>query len=105
VWGIGLSIGPPSSVSGSEIGTASGYARQSAFFNAAAQGSIINSQGVTFGPFSTQATISGIQVWDTVTTAANGGNMLWYGTLATAQTVVVGASLVINSAGLTISLS
>jgi hypothetical protein len=105
VWGIGLSLGVPSSISGSEIGTASGYTRQSAFFNQGTGGSVILTQGVTFGPFSTQATITGIDVFDTVTTAANGGNLLWYGTLATAQTVVVGASLVINSAGLTISLS
>lgn len=105
VWGIGLSLGVPSSISGSEIGTASGYARQTGQFGTANAGSLINTLGVTFGPFSTQATISGIQVWDTVTTAANGGDLLWYGTLATAQTVQVGASLVLASGALTISLS
>lgn len=104
-WGIGLSTGVPSSVSGSEIGTASGYARQSGFFGTAAAGSLINTAAVTYGPWSNQATVSGITIWDTVTTAANGGDMLWYGTFATAQTVLAGQYIVINSGALTISLS
>ena len=105
MWGIGLSLGVPSSISGSEIGTASGYARQTAQFDQATNGSIINTLGITYGPFTNQATVQGIQIWDTVTTLANGGDMLWYGTLATAQTVQVGASLVLASGALTISLS
>lgn len=105
VWGIGLSLGVPSSISGSEIGTNSGYTRQTANFGAAGGGSALLTQGMTFGPFSSACTITGITVWDTVTTAANGGDLLWYGTFQTAQTIAVGNYLIINSAGLTISLS
>ena len=102
-WGIGLGQAAPSSVNGSEIGTASGYARQTSMFGAAAQGTLVNTVPCTYGPFSSVATISGVQVWDTATLGA--GNMLWYGTLATARAIAIGDSLVIASAALTISLS
>lgn len=103
---IGLSLGVPSSVSGSEMGTGSGYARQTATFAAAASpgGSATNNNNMTFGPFSSAASITGIQIWDTVLTL-NSGNLLFYGTLATARTVGVGDSLVIASGALTCALS
>jgi hypothetical protein len=59
---------------------------------------------MTFGPFSGAASITGIQIWDTVLTL-NSGNMLYYGTLTTPRTVGVGDSLVIASAALTVSLA
>jgi hypothetical protein len=59
---------------------------------------------MTFGPFSGAASITGLQVWDTILTL-NSGNMLWYGNLTTARTVGIGDSLVIASGALTISLS
>ena len=59
---------------------------------------------MTFGPFSSAFSITGLQVWDTVL-SLNSGNMLWYGTLTTARTVAIGDSLVIASGALTISLS
>ena len=103
---IGLSLGSPTSTSGSEITTGSGYARQVATFGAAASpgGSATNNNAMTFGPFSGAASISGIQIWDTVLTL-NSGNMLWYGLLATARTVGVGDSLVIASGALTITMA
>ncbi len=103
---VGLSLGAPSSTSGSEITTASGYARQTCGFNAAASpgGSVTNTNAMTFGPFSGACSISGLQVWDTILTL-NSGNMLWYGLLATARTLGVGDSLVIASGALTISLA
>ncbi len=104
-WGVGLSVGTPTSVSGSEIATGSGYTRQVVAFAAAASpaGSASNTGAMTFGPFSTGCTVQALQVWDT--TAATAGNMLWYGLLATARTLGAGDSLVINAGALTITLS
>jgi hypothetical protein len=105
-WGVGLSLGVPTSVSGSEITTGSGYARITASFGAAASpaGSATNATAMTFGPFSSAASITGIQVWDTVL-SLNSGNMLWYGTLTTARTVGPGDSLVIAAGALIITLA
>lgn len=102
---VGLSIGVPSSVSGSEIGTGSGITRQLATFAAAASpaGSVSNSNAMTFGPVSSGVTISGMQIWDT--SAATIGNMLWYGTLTTARTLNAGDSLVYNAGALVITLA
>lgn len=101
-WAIGLSLGAPSSTSGSEITTGSGYARQTVVMPAAASpaGSVTNTAAATFGPFSGAASITGIQIWDTILTL-NSGNMLMFGNLATARTVGVGDSLVVNSGALT----
>jgi len=102
---VGLSLGNPSSVSGSEVSTGSGYARQTGIFGAAASpaGSASNATAMTFGPFSSAQSISGLQVWDTGL-SANSGNMLWYGLLATARTVGVGDSLVFAVGALGITL-
>ena len=103
---LGLSLGVPASTSGSEMTTGLGYTRQAGTFGAAASpaGSATNNAPVTFGPFNTALTISGIQLWDTILTL-NSGNMLWYGTLTTARTLASGDSLVIASGALTISLA
>lgn len=103
---IGLSLGVPSSISGSEMTTGVGYARQTATFAAAASpgGSATNNNNMTFGPFSSAFSITGIDMWDTVLTL-NSGNLLLYGTLATARTVGIGDSLVIASGALTVSLA
>ena len=105
-WAFGLSLGAPTSVSGSEITTGSGYARQTAIFGAAASpsGSATNASACTFGPFSGAASVSGIQIWDTILTL-NSGNMLLYGLLATARTIGVGDSLVLASGAAVVSLS
>lgn len=105
-WGMGLSLGAPSSTSGSEITTGSGYARQTVDFGAAASpgGSATNNVAATYGPFSGAATISGLQIWDTVL-SLNSGNMLWYGNLATARSILAGDFVIVNSGALTISLS
>ena len=88
--GIGLSVGAPTSVSGSEVGTGSGWTRQTVTFAAAASpaGSASNANAMTFGAALTAATMSGLQMWDTL--AATAGNMLWYGTLATPRTLGIG---------------
>lgn len=105
-WFMGLSLGAPTSVSGSEMTTAVGYARQSATFAAAASpaGSVSNANAMTFGPFSSAFSISGMQVWDTGL-SLNSGNMLWYGLLSSARTLGIGDSLVISAGALTITLA
>lgn len=107
-WAIGLSLGAPSSVSGSEISGGSGYTRQTAatMFNTVVSGSntMTNLSALTFGPFSSAQSISGILVWDTLL-SNNAGNMLWYGTLVAPRTVSVGDTIVLASGQLSISLA
>ena len=105
-WGLGLSLGSPTSTSGSEITTGSGYTRQTAGFAAAASpgGSATMNTAQTWGPFSSTCSISGLQVWDTVL-SLNSGNMLWYGLLATARTLLAGDYVIMASGALTISLA
>jgi hypothetical protein len=104
-WSMGLSLGVPSSVSGSEIATGSGITRQTLLMAAAASpaGSASNASALTFGPILSSATLSGIQVWDTA--AATGGNMLWYGTLTTARALNAGDSVVFAPGALIITLA
>jgi hypothetical protein len=103
----GLALGAPGSAASSEIGTGSGYTRQTMAMGAAGtpsgSGTATNNANVTFGPFSTAQSISGIFLADTVSSGA--GTMLFYGTLTTPRTVSPGDSLVVSSAALTITLS
>ena len=104
---IGLSLGSPTSVSGSEL-TGTGITRSSMAFGAAASpaGSATNASAVTFGPVTSAMSISGIGIWDTISgTTANAGNNLWYGLLATPRTLASGDSLVIASAALVVTLT
>lgn len=100
-----LSLGTPTSVSGSEVGSNSGYIRQTALFSAAASpaGSASNTAAMTFGPFSTSNAIQGLLIYDTI--SINSGNIWWYGTLLTARTVLPGDTLVVNAGNLLITLS
>lgn len=102
---VGLSLGTPTSVSGSEVNSNSGYLRQTGLFSAAASpaGSASNTAAMTFGPFSSSAAIQGVHIWNTA--SINSGNMLWYGTLQTARTVLAGDSLVIDVGQLIVTLS
>ena len=104
-WSVGLSLGVPSSISGSEIPTGSGMTRQTLLMAAAASpaGSASNTNAMTFGPILSSATISGLQIWDTA--ASVGGNMLWYGTLTTARALNAGDSLVFSAGALIITLA
>lgn len=103
----GLALGAPTSIASSEVGTGSGYTRQTAVFGAAAtpasSGSASNATAMTFGPFSSSAAITGLFLADTVSTAA--GNQLWFGNLTTARTPLPGDSLVIAIGALQITLN
>jgi hypothetical protein len=103
-WGLALSTVAPNATTFTEVGTGSGYSAQTMPMSAASSpaGSSINGTAATFGPFSTACTISGMALKDTV---ATGGNVIWYGTLATARTLGVGDSLVFAVGSLTITLS
>jgi hypothetical protein len=103
-FAVGLSLGAPTSATGSEIATGSGMSRTALVMGAAASpaGTMSNATALTFGP-SSGGTFSGLQVWDTV--AATVGNMLFYGTLATARTLGAGDSLVFAVGALVISLA
>lgn len=106
-WGLALGTAVPTASSVTtvwEVGTGSGYTAQTMPMSAASSpaGSSINGTAATFGPFSTACTISGMALKDTAATA---GNMIWYGSLATARTLGVGDSLVFAVGALTITLS
>src|SRR5262245_5739767 len=102
---VGLAWGTPTSAAngGSELNTSFGYERKTGLFGAAASpaGSASNTAPMTFGPFSSIASILGIHVWDGTTAS----NMWLFGTLQTARTVGVGDSLVVAAGALTITLS
>jgi hypothetical protein len=95
-WGMNLSLGAPNATSASEIATGSGITRQTVGFGTAIFGGGIgtasNSSAVTFGPINTAGTISGAQLWDS-TASSGAGNMLFYGTLASARTMASGDSI------------
>jgi len=90
---------------GSEINTSFGYSRQTCTFGGAAspQGSVSNNGAMTFGPFSSIASIMGIHMWDGSPVASS--NMWLFGTLQTARTVGVGDSLVVAAGALVVTLS
>lgn len=105
---IGLSLGSPTSVSGSEM-TTLGYVRQTGgvttpFGAANASGTAYNTVPFTFGTFNAAGSVSGIQIWDTPG-SSNSGNMLWYGLLAAPRTVNSGDSIVIATSALTVTLA
>jgi acyl CoA:acetate/3-ketoacid CoA transferase len=102
---VGLDKGTPFATTATEMGIVSGYARQTVSFGAANSpaGSVSNNTALTFGPFSSIATIQGLHMWDQ--SAAGSTNMWLFGTLQTARTVGVGDSLVVAAGALTITLS
>lgn len=91
-WGLGLSLGTPTSVSGSEM-SVSAYARKTVVMAAAASpgGSVSNATAVTF-TVSSACTIKGWAIWDTVL-SSNSGNLLFYGTLSASSVMVAGDTL------------
>jgi len=104
----GLALGAPSSVSNSEVGAGSGYARQTATFGAAltpaSSASASNAAAMTFGPFSSSAVVSGLFLIDN-SVLATATNQLWFGNLTTVRTPLAGDSLVVAAGALQITLS
>jgi hypothetical protein len=81
---VGLSYGSPTSVSGSEIASIAGYARQPYVAAAAASpgGSCSASGAISFAAATYASTVSGWQIWDNATIGS--GNMLAQGLLSAA---------------------
>jgi hypothetical protein len=102
---VGLALGTPTSVTGSEVQPNSGYARQTGLFGAAASpaGSASNTAAMTFGPFSSSNAIQGVIITDTA--SINSGNQLWYGTLSVARTVQTGDQIVFVAGALVCTLA
>ena len=108
--GLGLSLGTPTSVSMSEVGTSSGYTPQSVTFSSVgASGTIAsNANAMTFGPFSSAKTIFGAFVKDTLSASAsngNKGNLYFFGTLSSSVVLAAGDTITWAAGALTISLS
>jgi hypothetical protein len=102
---VGLAIGTPTSVTGSEVQPNSGYLRQTGLFGGAASpaGSASNTAAMTFGPFSSINSIQGVIIADTG--SINSGNLLMYGTLSVARTVQPGDQIVFVAGALVATLS
>jgi hypothetical protein len=106
-WGIGLSLGSPTSVSGSEIASGTGIVRSSGQFVSVNANTFSNSVANTYGPVNAAGSYSGIVIMDSLPASytADQGHLLMGGLLATARTVGSGDSLVLAVGGLTVSLS
>ena len=106
-WGIGLSLGSPTSVSASEVASGSGVVRSSGQFASVNINSFTNSVANTYGPVNAAASYSGIVIMDSLPASytADQGHLLMNGLLATARTVGSGDSLVLAVGGLVVSLS
>lgn len=102
----GLAVGTPGSNNNaaSEMGTLTGYSRLTALFAAANSpaGSCSISAAMTFGPFSSNGSALGMQLWDGSPVASS--SMLLYGTLQTARTFQPGDSLILNAGALSITI-
>lgn len=97
---VGLSTGSfGDDNSGTEL-SGSGYARQSATFNAAASGTADNSAAIEF-PAATASwgTVSHFGIFD----ASSAGNLLIHGSFSTAKTIATGDILKISAGDLDIS--
>jgi hypothetical protein len=105
VIGVGLATALPTDSTSGEVGTGSGYTRQTCTFAAASSpaGTTDNANAMTFGPFSTACTILGAHIWDTL--AATAGNQLWNGSIATARTLIAGDSFVFAVGALDVTLA
>lgn len=106
---VGLSLGAPTSVSGSEIPNTSGYSTRQTLLvstpasSPAGSAFLSNTSAMSWANLSA-ASISGLQIWDTML-SNNSGNMLWYGNLAAPRTLSAGDALVIASGALTMAMS
>lgn len=102
----GLAVGTPGSNAnaGSEMGTLTGYSRLTALFGAAASpaGSMSNTAGMTFGPFSSNGSALGVHLWDG--SPVGSSNMILYGTLQTARTFQPGDSLVMAAGAFNVTI-
>lgn len=103
---VGLAVGTPTSVSGSEMGTLTGYSRLTALFSSATTAASVyasNSAAMTFGAFSSVGSALGLTLWDG--SPVGSSDLLAYGTLQTARTFNPGDLLVFAAGALSLTLS
>ena len=91
---------PTVSTSGTEL-SGSGYSRQAVTFNAPSAGTAASNVAVTFGPASANWTAA---VAMGIVDASSSGNILYFKTIAT-QVVLSGASLVLGTGNITVTMS
>ena len=101
-WALALGAAVPTASTFTEVGTASGYSAQTMPFPAGSAGSATNTVAATMGPFSTAVTISGAVIKDVLATA---GNVIFYGSLATAATLTAGESVIFAVGSLSCSMA
>ena len=93
------SVAPTDSTSGTEL-AGSGYARVSTAFSVSS-GVATNTGNVTFGPASADWVTA--VAWS-IADAASAGNILYYGPLSTAQTVLNGNSLTFGIGNVSVTM-
>lgn len=91
---------PTDADTGTEVSGGS-YARQAITFSAPSNGSTSNSSTITF-PTATGnwGTITHMGIRD----ASSGGNLLFYGPLATPKTITAGDQFIVNTGNLTVTI-
>jgi hypothetical protein len=106
-WDLALGSAVPTSssvVSTWEIGTGSGYTPQTMPMPTCVLGSntVTNTVAATFGPFSSNQTVSGAMIKNT---AGTGGTNIMWGSLATAAALTPGESLIFAVGALACSIA
>lgn len=101
---LGLATGVPVIGTWYEVAAASGYSRLGITFGAATSGTALNTNNMTFGPFSAACTIQGMHVWDSIA-AAGSGNNLRFGTVTAARAISSGDSVIFNAGSLICTLT
>jgi hypothetical protein len=94
------SVAPTDSTSGTEL-SGSGYARVSTAFSVSS-GVATNTGNVTFGPASADWVTA--VAWS-IADASTSGNILYYGPLSTAQTVLNGNSLTFGIGNVSVTMN
>lgn len=98
---LALYTAAPSDAGGGTEVSGGGYARQAITFGAPASGQVQNSAAITFPQATADwGTITHVGIFD----AGTAGNLLWWGALAAAKTIVAGDQFVIDVNQLTVSL-
>ncbi len=99
-WSVGLSLGSGLTEGTlSEVAAGSGYTRKAVVFASSVANTFTNTAAVTFGAFSSAATMRGIFVVN------DAGSLLLYGTLSPATAVAAGSTGIIASGALKVSLA
>lgn len=99
-----FTVAPTDTTAGTEVSTATGYARQQMSWGTPSGGAVATNANIRFptsGPAANNyGTIVAIGIFDAVTA----GNLLEYGSLAASVTINTGDSWTVSTAGITLTL-